>query len=269
MPGGVRRGAAAPGGLSRPAPHRLRRITIQPASPETGHQSGLSPYLHFGHISIEEVVERALATTGRWTPMELEPKLAGKREGFYTRNADVERLPRRGPHLARRRLPLALVTPRRYGEPRSRRCPRGRSRPSRATSRTTARVRLHPGGMGGGRHPRSALERRPARARGHRHHPQLPAHALGQEGHRVVAHAGGGLPHARPPQQQVRPRRPRPELVDAASSGASASSTVHGRRSARCSGQIRYMSSDNTAKKFRVAPYLAYVESLQTPLRPA
>ncbi len=62
----------------------------EPAPPESGHQSGLSPYLHFGHLSIEEVVERALVTTGRWTPMELEPRLVGKRSGFYTRNVDVD-----------------------------------------------------------------------------------------------------------------------------------------------------------------------------------
>ena len=54
----------------------------EPAPPESGHQSGLSPYFHFGHLSIEEVVELALVTTGRWTPMELEPRLGGKRSGF-------------------------------------------------------------------------------------------------------------------------------------------------------------------------------------------
>jgi deoxyribodipyrimidine photo-lyase len=61
----------------------------EPAPPETGHQSGLSPYLHFGHLSIEAVVEGALSTTERWTPMNLEPRMAGRREGFYTRNPDV------------------------------------------------------------------------------------------------------------------------------------------------------------------------------------
>src|SRR5262249_56714583 len=54
----------------------------EPAPPESGHQSGLSPYLHFGHLSIEEVVERALVTTRRWAPMELEPRLVGKRSRF-------------------------------------------------------------------------------------------------------------------------------------------------------------------------------------------
>ena len=61
----------------------------EPTAPAAGHQSGLSPYLHHGHISVEEVVERALGTTGRWTPLELEPRMAGRREGFYSRRADV------------------------------------------------------------------------------------------------------------------------------------------------------------------------------------
>ena len=43
----------------------------QPRAPDEGNASGLSPYLHFGHISIEEVVERVLTTTGEWTPEEL------------------------------------------------------------------------------------------------------------------------------------------------------------------------------------------------------
>jgi deoxyribodipyrimidine photo-lyase len=61
----------------------------EPAAPAQGHASGLSPYLHFGHISIEGIVERVLTATGRWTPMDLEPRMLGKRDGFYTRNADV------------------------------------------------------------------------------------------------------------------------------------------------------------------------------------
>ena len=61
----------------------------EPAPPEALRQSELSSYLHLGHISIETVVERALSTTDHWTPMNLEPRMAGRREGFYTRNADV------------------------------------------------------------------------------------------------------------------------------------------------------------------------------------
>ena len=60
-----------------------------PSSPENGHASGLSPYLHFGHISIEEVVAAALATTGRWTPLDLRLPNRGRREGYFTDDADV------------------------------------------------------------------------------------------------------------------------------------------------------------------------------------
>ena len=60
-----------------------------PRSPEEGHASGLSPYLHFGHISIEEVVEAALATTGDWSPDELRIHNRGKRQGFFCDDPDV------------------------------------------------------------------------------------------------------------------------------------------------------------------------------------
>jgi deoxyribodipyrimidine photo-lyase len=61
----------------------------RPCSPAAGHASGLSPYLHFGHISIEEVVEAVLATTGEWSPSELRLPSRGKREGFFCDDADV------------------------------------------------------------------------------------------------------------------------------------------------------------------------------------
>jgi deoxyribodipyrimidine photo-lyase len=61
----------------------------EPRSPDEGHASGLSPYLHFGHISIEEVVEAVLATTGRWTADELRVHCRGKREGYFCDDADV------------------------------------------------------------------------------------------------------------------------------------------------------------------------------------
>lgn len=72
--------------------HRLKGYAekrSEPASPEEGHGSGLSPYLHFGHISIEEVVAGVLATVGDWSPANLSSAHRGKREGFYCDNADV------------------------------------------------------------------------------------------------------------------------------------------------------------------------------------
>lgn len=60
-----------------------------PAAPAQAHQSGLSPYLHFGHIAIEEVVERVLASTGDWSPAVLNAHAVGRREDFFCRDADV------------------------------------------------------------------------------------------------------------------------------------------------------------------------------------
>jgi deoxyribodipyrimidine photo-lyase len=60
-----------------------------PRSLEEGHASGLSPYLHFGHISIEEVVESVLATTGDWGTEELRVHNRGKRQGFFCDDPDV------------------------------------------------------------------------------------------------------------------------------------------------------------------------------------
>jgi deoxyribodipyrimidine photo-lyase len=60
-----------------------------PTAPGAGHASGLSPYLHFGHVAIEEVVEAVLATSGDWDPRELRVHNRGKREGYFTDDADV------------------------------------------------------------------------------------------------------------------------------------------------------------------------------------
>ena len=61
----------------------------EPRGPQDGHSSGLSPYLHFGHVSIEEVVETALASTGRWSADELRVHNRGKREGYFCDEVDV------------------------------------------------------------------------------------------------------------------------------------------------------------------------------------
>lgn len=61
----------------------------QPAPLKWGHASGLSPYLHFGHIGIEEVVEAVLLTTGAWDPGDLHLDARGRREGFFCDDPDV------------------------------------------------------------------------------------------------------------------------------------------------------------------------------------
>ena len=55
----------------------------EPMPPSAMHGSGLSPYLHFGHISIEEVVAATLDATGGYTRSRLHLEVAGKREGFF------------------------------------------------------------------------------------------------------------------------------------------------------------------------------------------
>ncbi|HYB43335.1 MAG TPA: deoxyribodipyrimidine photolyase, partial [Candidatus Methylomirabilis sp.] len=72
------------GGLAGYAEHHS-----EPAPPAAARSSGLSAYLHFGHISVEEVAERVLVTTGDWTPAVLRPDAVGSRQGFFSRDADV------------------------------------------------------------------------------------------------------------------------------------------------------------------------------------
>ena len=61
-----------------------------PMPPSAVHGSGLSPYLHFGHIGIEEVVMSVFDETGGYAPVRLHLEKAGKREGFFgaDRNAN-------------------------------------------------------------------------------------------------------------------------------------------------------------------------------------
>lgn len=63
--------------------HRYADDRSEPASPDVTASSGLSPYLHFGHIGIEEVVERVLAQAPDFDPSALAERKGGKRDGFY------------------------------------------------------------------------------------------------------------------------------------------------------------------------------------------
>lgn len=57
-----------------------------PNDPEKGCASGLSPYLHFGHVSIQEVCEVVLGK--KWTLKELNLKTRNK-DDFFCREASV------------------------------------------------------------------------------------------------------------------------------------------------------------------------------------
>lgn len=70
--------------LSRYAEHRS-----DPDALDRCPASTLSPYLHYGHISIEDVIARVLARTGKWTLAALNSANRGKREGFYCADVNV------------------------------------------------------------------------------------------------------------------------------------------------------------------------------------
>lgn len=50
--------------------------------PDEHAESGLSPYLHFGHISVHEVLAEVVAAE-QWTPAEVAPKATGSRAGWW------------------------------------------------------------------------------------------------------------------------------------------------------------------------------------------
>lgn len=58
-----------------------------PDDPRRSAASGLSAYLHYGHLSIQEVAEAVLGDG--WTPDEIDPTAAGRRDGFYCRDENV------------------------------------------------------------------------------------------------------------------------------------------------------------------------------------
>ena len=57
--------------------------------PDDDARSGLSPYLHFGHISPYELFQE-LMSRERWTPARLAPRAHGKREGWWGASPGAE-----------------------------------------------------------------------------------------------------------------------------------------------------------------------------------
>lgn len=78
-PGGE---AAARARLRRFLDRNLSRYGEARNEPAEEVTSGLSPYLHFGHISTAEILA-ALAAKERWTPAKIGPLKNGKREGWW------------------------------------------------------------------------------------------------------------------------------------------------------------------------------------------
>jgi deoxyribodipyrimidine photo-lyase len=57
--------------------------------PELDGASGLSPYLHFGHLSVHEIFA-SLAAREQWTPEKLQLRATGKREGWWNMSPAAE-----------------------------------------------------------------------------------------------------------------------------------------------------------------------------------
>lgn len=68
--------------------HRLERYTER-NHPDEESASGLSPYLHFGHVSPAEVFTR-VAEREAWTPDELTPAHHGSRSGWWHMSEGAE-----------------------------------------------------------------------------------------------------------------------------------------------------------------------------------
>ena len=68
---------------------RLERYHLDRNNVENPAVSGLSPWLHFGHVSSIEIVERILKQND-WTPDQINPSRKGSREGWWGLSAGVE-----------------------------------------------------------------------------------------------------------------------------------------------------------------------------------
>lgn len=67
----------------------LPRYHSERNEPEADVSSGLSPYLHFGHISAHEVASRLFALEN-WTPAKLAERPNGKRDGWWNMSEPAE-----------------------------------------------------------------------------------------------------------------------------------------------------------------------------------
>lgn len=82
-PSGVRGGArAAQGRLRSFLKEKLDRYATARNQPQEDVTSGLSPYLHFGHISSHQVFAELMRREG-WSPADLRGEGKGKRKGWW------------------------------------------------------------------------------------------------------------------------------------------------------------------------------------------
>lgn len=81
--------AAAAKGVKAFLTGRLSRYAAERNHPDDDVASGFSPYLHFGHVSSHEIVAELLQQEG-WTPDKLASTTRGAREGWWGLSVDAE-----------------------------------------------------------------------------------------------------------------------------------------------------------------------------------
>ncbi len=85
--GGAKEASAA---LTRFLRHRIGRYAEEGSHPDSEVTSGLSPYLHFGHVSSHEVLAR-LTRYEKWSVRRLGVKATGGRSGWWRMSDGAER----------------------------------------------------------------------------------------------------------------------------------------------------------------------------------
>jgi len=86
LPGGA---TAAAGRWRAFSDHALSAYDVNRNAPDGSGVSGLSPYLHFGHISTHQIFDD-LARREKWSMDRLAPRATGSREGWWGMPSPVE-----------------------------------------------------------------------------------------------------------------------------------------------------------------------------------
>ena len=80
---------AAIAAVDRFLAHGLARYGEERNHPDSGAASGLSPWLHWGHISVHEIFRRVAEREG-WSPARISPRADGARQGWWGMSPSAE-----------------------------------------------------------------------------------------------------------------------------------------------------------------------------------
>ena len=188
---------------------RLSRYGSDRNHPDEEATTGLSPHLHFGHISAQEVVHRVLDHED-WTPDQA-AKPNGKNHGFWNTSEEAEGFLDQMLTWREMGFNMAHREPDRYDKFES--LASLGSQVIHGDSRRRATHPLHGGTIRAVRDPRRTLECGPAAIGRDRCDAQLHADAVGQKDPALDGDAAGCPGDHDSLEQQVRSRRPRSEFL--------------------------------------------------------